>query len=199
MEMDPTITMAKLEGAEGDDLVAAFYLENPGKRVVAIDKDLQGVPDLYYAMEDYQGLPPNSFWGRRPKYILNTLQDEPNHLHVILVQCLTGDRSDSIPRLLPSKGAARIWRELYVPDDIWLSFMNFSDLYSDEFFLNLNLVLMPGPPLRNGKPLEYEKLIDKLVSGEYWEPGAFEALRLRSLEFQENRFDRTWYISTAVL
>lgn len=191
MELDGTTPMAKTRGAESDDLVAAFYLADRSLHVMGIDKDLQGVPGLYYNLGDYYGQPPRAFWERVPKYIRSSIPTA-NCSHIVLYQTLCGDKSDSIPRLLPSKGAAKIWKELYDPSSLRISFENFSDFYGEEFFINMNLVLIPGPYLRNHGTMRPSELMDSVCSFDYWDPHEFSHLCEKGLAYNEERFNEVW-------
>lgn len=191
MELDPTIMASKLRGAESDDLVAAYYLADRRLPIMGVDKDLQGVPGMYNNLGDYYGAKPKDFWERMPGYISKSVRCK-DAANVVLVQTLFGDKSDSIPRLLPSRSPAKVWEELYIPNDLEASFTNFSDFYGDEFFLNVNMVLLPGTYLRNKGMMRKEELFLALARGEYWDPNEFSKLREEAMAFDESRFEEEW-------
>lgn len=168
---DPIMKTLELVGAEADDLLGLAWLKGHGRRaVLAEDKDLCQVPGLMDRMRDFWGEPIVSHL-HLPKY----LREPETPGEYVLLQALLGDRSDSIPRLLPSLPRDSI----FLSKVIWSSFsplMTALALYGADLVQNLNLVLIPGPFLRrdHGRLMEKPLLLANLVEdGSYWDPEGF--------------------------
>jgi hypothetical protein len=169
-----------VEGCEADDLIALFFMLGVGNgSVVGVDKDLFQVPGLSKVMATHKDVPSTGRFRKLPKYMVDRYGHPEEPWEFILTQTLFGDKSDSIPRLLSSKGweakgqyASLRGHESKAPSSI------FETCYAslgDHFIRNILLVLLPAPWIRRdvsgllesmkGKP---EYLFDLIVSGDYW-------------------------------
>lgn len=172
---DPTISTCYLEGIEADDLVAIHFLQashvtDQDLRVYAVDKDLMQVPGLWRFMYDLDNNRSHTElnYRRAPGYWPG-FRDEKD---VLLAQLLFGDRSDSIPRLLPryDRDTARwIWRQ---SKPLWVCWLQ----WKEEFVRSLYQLLIPAVCLHRQYPTyrtSPEALILDLESGGYWHPDSF--------------------------
>lgn len=184
---DANIQLAKVYGAEADDLVAICHLLTLDSTIVAVDKDLHAVPSMFHQMEGYQSISRTvPLWEKFPKYMQNTAR-KPWEL--FLIQALRGDKSDSIPRLLPSNiGQAKwLWSEIYQKDNPGGSWDRAAYyLGADVVDMNARLVLMPGPNLRDDIPRWFD-ILDLLDSGKYWEAEAWSGVLEKAMEFAIDR------------
>jgi len=173
---DPIVETIDYPGAEADDLVALFWMAGHGKEgVIAVDKDLWQVPDLLEVMvghhEEYASDRFAKWCKKIPKYTERPVEPWQFVLH----QCLFGDRSDSIPRLLPSRKVTEA-RELY--KKTWKGGLSAGmEVFGMPFIQNLHLILVPGPFLR----IDYEQLkaspvelMELVTTGEYWDSEMFD-------------------------
>lgn len=169
---DLALEICKVDGAEGDDLIALAFMLDPTLDVVAVDKDLHSVPGLYQAMLRGSAKDIKPLSQKVPQYIGERLRKTPASL--LILQALRGDKSDSIPRLLPSgiTEAKRMWARLYGKRDR-ISFANCYTELGADFIRNLNLVLMPGPFLLDNPDLEPDTLFEMICDRTYWSPEHF--------------------------
>lgn len=180
MSIDGTVMSAAVEGCEADDLISLFFLLGIGNEsVVGVDKDLFQIPGLSDVMMTHKDEPSTGRFRKLPKYVTQTYGHPKESWEFILTQALFGDKSDSIPRLLSSKG----WeaRSQYMQLRPWPSshgkevFETCHASLGQDFIRNILLVLLPAPWIRedvsyllesmNGKP---EYLFESIVSGDYW-------------------------------
>lgn len=169
---DLAVEICKIDGAEGDDLVALGFLLDPTLDVVAVDKDLHSVPGLYGAMLRGSAKDIKNLADKVPQYISANLRRSSASL--LILQALRGDKSDSIPRLLPSgiTEAKASWKRLYRKLDRDAFDACYSEL-GEQFLVNLKLVLMPGPFLLDNPDLPPETLFEMLCDESYWSPSHF--------------------------
>jgi len=191
MMQDTTVNLCYVDGAEGDDLVAALFLEY-GWPVTAVDKDLQQVPGMYAAMTAHDNSKPTYLLDKAPKYMSN-LDGSP--WSFVIYQALRGDKSDSVPRLLPSgvADAKAIW-SYYHPRTPVKSMKAFYRIFGEDLLLNLNLILIPGPQLADDKICD-ERLLKLVVTGDYWQPKRWTRLIgqcAESIARREQYLDSVW-------
>lgn len=184
LKEDPIMKTLETVGTEADDLLALAWLKGHGRRaVLAEDKDLCQVPGLMSRMRDFWGEPIVSHL-HLPKY----LREPETPGEYVLLQALLGDRSDSIPRLLPSLPRESI----FLSRVIWASrspLMTALGFYGAEMVRNLNLVLIPGPFLRRDSAIlaaEPYYLASLVEQGTYWDPESFVDLP------EPQRFEEPW-------
>lgn len=155
---------------EADDLMALVVMgwAKPGDVLVAIDKDYAQLP-AWPSYEDALGVPVDPmarFMSKLPAYAFPFLEHRPTNRHLAIYQALVGDRSDSIPRILPlSVTESRvILRALFVdkaqPAEL------FGQETLEAFYTNLRLVSLPHPSLLWGDPSR-QVLYTLLFTGEY--------------------------------
>lgn len=176
LDADPFMLTARLKGMEADDLMAVAYLLHPRGRVISVDKDLFQIPGMKNAMwkihEEENVYERSLVHPRFPAYTGSPTCG----LDYCLIQSLLGDKSDSIPRLLPSHAgeAKRLFLEIQNdPIPLWRAYHEFGR----PFLLNLQVILIPGPPL-----LKYSEqllgnpayLFHQITTGAYW---SVESLR----------------------
>jgi len=208
---DPLLTTLSIDGLEADDVVAALViLDHRETPVVAIDKDLQFLSRL----RDRGGVrfyldpvpPLNLVSDRLPyksKYFAE--YDLGSAFYFLLVQAMTGDKSDSIPRLLPSSGAeaSRIWRGLFgskyhgEPLDFERICAKVYGHFGDAFIQNLKLVTMPYVAARDNRLKSPEAFMHSLIHETYWEPKYWTELSARieeafALNAQQAEEDLDW-------
>ena len=192
LRMDPVVPTASFPECEADDLLALLFLQGRVPQVVAVDKDLYQVPRLRDQMVNHR-LEKSSREGRRPQYARR-----PTTPHQFcLEQTLFGDRSDSVPRLLPSQGytAKKLHRYILDPQDPLREWIRGYKLYGEALLRNLYLILMPGPFLRKdwellkGDPMQ---LMREVAQGTYWTPEKFidPMVRIRKEWFEWTH--RSW-------
>lgn len=165
MKTDNTINYVELAGAEADDGIIALSYRFRDATILGQDKDLAAAPLAWNRMWDHKGNKPTPPWAKSPKYQSNC-KLAPWSLY--LRQALTGDSSDNIKRLLPSKRAQLVWAALYDPDQPMASLMNCVDCYGDDFILNLKLVLIPTPLLLDKQFPTLDAWFTSLINGDYW-------------------------------
>jgi len=178
MRTDNTVHLVEHEGAEADDLVVALSYRFPGIPIIGVDKDLTSSPGVWNRMITHKGEKPNPIWKKLPKYQANC-KIAPWSLY--LRQALIGDKSDSIPRLLPSNGAQAIWYDAYNPKQPLRSIMNFYDIYKEDLILNLQLVLIPTPLLMDNQFPTLESWFNSMIDGSYWLGNYFDGFCDRAM------------------
>lgn len=193
---DTLTPVGQVQGAEADDLIAAFYLTYPRVgQVIAIDKDFQQVPGLAKLMRDLGGMPigPKPVLRKMPKYVRahlpSTIQTSPE---MVLLQSLFGDKSDSIPRLLPSHPtrAKEAWNAINQSKHIYEKYVAAYELYELSFVLNVNLILVPGNQLRNTPISDAYQLFEAICSEQFWDSADFSVLISQLKESMANRLDQ---------
>lgn len=192
MSKDTMITLASVDGCEADDLVAIFSFIYPNATVEAIDKDLHAVPFLYNKMRTFKGEIPNPMWSKFPKYQANC---KLAPWSLFLMQALRGDKSDSIPRLLPSTRAKFIWNDLYNPDDPYKTLTGFYQHYGEDLITNLNLVLIPTPwllPADHRFNQDRSQLFKAMIDGDYWLGNHFQHIADQAIASIDKDLDPNW-------
>jgi hypothetical protein len=190
LKNDPAINTAIIEGYEADDIIPLLFMKGIGaKRVIAQDKDFFMVPNLGNAMTDHTGVPQFYRGLKLPKYAI-----APNKPGTwALTQAVFGDKSDSIPRLLPSR---RGYRELYnvlirQAPNLLSAFWNCYAEWGEQFVINLRLVLLPHPTLSMEDYDDMPNLLfEDLADGSYWDPDHFNDSIL--LEVLKSVGDMEW-------
>jgi len=179
---DPRLHTVIVRGCEADDLLAVSWILGHGRdKVIAIDKDLRQVPGLGKALRDSSGEPLSGSWGgsKFPKYV-NPPRSSGEFL---LYQALFGDKSDSVPRILPlySEGKMLFGWFMSMPTLLkryWAAYTYFGY----PLIRNLKLLVVPAEFLRKDLEDSIEQgsdpsvFLDLLASGEYWEPEGFQHL-----------------------
>lgn len=180
---DLALEICQLPGVEGDDLVALTFLLDPTLDVVAVDKDLHPIPGMYQAMLRGAAKEIKNLSEKVPQYIGRSLRKTPASL--LILQALRGDKSDSIPRLLPSPvtEAKAMWNELYLSSDRETLEACHTTL-GPSFIRNLKLVLIPGPFLLD-KEVSTSDLFDMVSDASYWNPDHFQKVVGKLLESRE--------------
>ena len=193
---DPEIATPILHDHEADDLLSLIHLylwhRKTPKPIVAVDKDLYQLPGIELYMLDHRGnRRPASKAFKVPKY-MGSIPLKP--WAFLLIQALTGDKSDGIPRLLSSNGSlAKRW---FLHNISWFhpieSFHRAHDRFGSDFHRNLLLLLMPGPFLRTDYTElagSIERVVLLIVSSGYWLfPGQWDTTILDNLQ----EINRAW-------
>lgn len=169
IDSDPLLVKARWPGLEADDLLVLFHMLSPQHSVVSVDKDLFQVPGMMGCMHTTKGesiAKRTMLHPRFPKYSGNPKCGE----QFVLTQCLLGDKSDSVPRLLPSHPgiAKEIFHGLSCSSRPLEAAYK---LYKQAFLLNLLVLLVPSPtllyPLRElQKHPSY--VMEQIHEGTYW-------------------------------
>ncbi len=183
LRQDTIIFTTEIAGFEADDMVAYLFLKGIGREsVIAQDKDLFMVPGLQKVMRDHKGAAITRKF-KLPKYAIQPRS--PGSF--ALTQAIYGDKSDSIPRLLPSNGwvAKQLYHKL-ITKSISLHH-SFNKCYSEwggDFIRNLFLVLIPHPNLANRYDISKDPntLIMDVSTGLYWDPSNFDDKYLFQIE-----------------
>lgn len=178
LKTDNTVNVIQLPSCEADDLIVALSYRFPDAKLQATDKDISVAPGCFNRMWNFKGEKPSPLWAKLPKYQQN-VKLAPGALY--LLQSLTGDKTDSIPRLLPSRSAKPIWEDAYDPQDTLQSYWNFYEIYGDDLLRNLNLVLIPTPLLLDEPFKNLDDYFGSLVDGSFWLGGRFEKLCDRAM------------------
>lgn len=174
MRQDTVVYSTELDGYEADDVVAYCFIKGIGREnVIGQDKDLFMVPGLQAVMRDHTGTRVTRNL-KLPKYAITP--HSPGSY--TLTQAIYGDKSDSIPRLLPSSGAAakRLYAHLIrKAKTLELAYHNCYSYFGDEFVTNLLLVTIPHPSLANTLDITSIEagpryFFHVLSTGEYWHP-----------------------------
>lgn len=211
ISQDPLLTTISLDGLEADDLVAALVILDPRETpVVAIDKDLQflsRLKDRGGARFYLDPVPPLNRVSDRVPYKSQYFAeyDYGSAFYFLLTQAMIGDKSDSIPRLLPSSGAesARVWKGLFgrkyngEPLDFERICAKVYQHFGDAFIQNLKLVTMPYVAARDNRLKSPEVFMHSLIYETYWEPKYWTELSARideafELNVQQAEEDLNW-------
>lgn len=159
---DSIIPSIEMPGAEADDLVAMLWLKGYGDAIIGIDKDFLQVPNI--RLMDAHG---NHHVHRKvfPKYVRSPVRSWA----WVLCQSIFGDKSDSIPRLMPSNGfiARALWGRICrhsSPYDYCAELFGHSTLLQ-----NLLMVLVPTPLLRD-QPYTWDAVVPDILTGQHWHP-----------------------------
>lgn len=175
LEDDAELNLIRYPAMEADDVMAIFHmLYHPG-RIISLDKDMFQVPGFKNLMVDHKGISIAEGSYLRPRFPQYVEQHKVTHLHPsahhVLIQCLLGDKSDSIPRLFPSHPgqAKELWTEI---TDSVFPFSTAYQIFKEDFIRNLLLILIPSPMLftfYDKKAQEHPSLLFSLIErGEYW-------------------------------
>jgi len=178
LRLDGMLQLLEVPSCEADDLVSWYFLwlqnqePDPLPEVLSIDKDYHGVPYLYLYMTREFGttdpcviipFPSTKY----PKYAGRVR----NPRDFLLLQCLFGDNTDSVPRLLPRNVSQSIdlveWMKTQQ-----CPFLALQDRLGQAFTQNLRLLILPGPFLRV-EPLKDAELVQEVELGLYWNSELF--------------------------
>lgn len=183
LRSDPLLTTYSHPGCEADDLVALTSLLYPEKvtEVIGIDKDYLQVPGLRTKLRTIQLDRinwPLRFQKSFPKGALVSGLHEPDGF--LRAQVLLGDKSDSVPRLLPLRNY-QLYREL-CQQPTWAPLISVFGF--QRVFESLQLLLMPGVFLcKDFHLLSPQRLLTQVQLGLYWDPEHFTAPQfIRELE-----------------
>jgi hypothetical protein len=169
-ESFPPERQIHIESYEADDLLALMFLKGDIQSIVGIDKDFSQIPgiqmeatgtDEVYGFTEYKS--------RKVPLAIQPI-DTPSCL--LLCLTLMGDKSDSIPRILPLRRFDIYWNIRLAPHPFGTGLK----LYGRRFLQNILLTLLPPPVLlleSRVHPIELMRLID---TGEYWDPNLFMTL-----------------------
>lgn len=166
IKVDPSLATVSFPGLEADDLVAtviqARMIPLP-VRVIGVDKDLLQFPRGTCVIERTNGerATINKYAGSHPKAVQPLIR---HPMHVLLSLCLMGDKSDSIPRLIPA-------RRLDIMSGIMSSDRPFKTAYEtfgEEFTRNLYLAVLPSPWCFDPQP-DPLTVLNLVSSGIWWE------------------------------
>lgn len=173
---DPTLNICMVDGMEADDLVALHYMEAAARgdevSVYAVDKDLIQVPGLWQHMHRLDGERAHTDLKRYPKSAPAYWPGARHESDVLLAQALFGDRSDSIPRLLPRYDrttARRVWESNKPFKALWY-------LFGTDLIRSLYQLIIPSVKLRWDVATilqDPEYLIHMLDTRSYYEPEMF--------------------------
>lgn len=162
---DETIHTVWAEGLEADDLVTLFYLmyrSQADLAVVGADKDLLQIPLIRMRHIDGEPITINDTFRRTSEKLRREVRRSRD---ILLMLVLMGDKSDSIPRIVPPREFAPLIRLFREPRP----FRQALRYYGKQVVRNLYLATLPGPfcfmPLANNP----DAVIDLVDSGEYWQ------------------------------
>lgn len=153
-----------IPGYEADDLVALLPPLGPGEYIIGIDKDYAQLPHgpIFKSIEGGNLDPWTRFMDKLPRYARPCLEHRRTNRWFAIYQALAGDKSDSIPRVLPSHSISQARAILDgVLGDGDLTVLAPGELMT--FLANLRLVTLPHPSLLPGNP-SGEELFEML----YW-------------------------------
>lgn len=163
---DPRMTFVKVNGLEADDLVVLGnwvwrqQLRRKPK-VLGVDKDLLQTRGIKLYDHKGQRIKLQRFQKSLPK----TLQS--NSLiasQIPLVLSILGDKSDSIPRLLPSRDLGWLWRVLW--DKNTTGWKEANRRFNRAFRQNLYATILPHPTCFGLSEME----TFNLVAANNWKP-----------------------------
>lgn len=168
MEEDIEVHTTYLDRYEADDVLALLAIKGiGGGKVVGRDKDFAQVESM--ELIDIKGKPsiPNM---RLPKYAKTPTTPQA----YLLTQCLFGDKSDSIPRLMSSNGHRakhEYAKHVRRPGSFSEIIQSCLSSYGGSFVQNIKLLLLPHYTLSNCTDID--DILDKVVDGSYWTPDNF--------------------------
>lgn len=163
---DETIKKVSVSGLEADDVIAALAVELGHVTVTGVDKDLLQLGEqiaLRKHTGEYVSL--EALTRKAPKAIGYRLKFPED---VVLFLTLMGDKSDSIPRLIPP-GLLGLFHQCYEHEQ---PFVKAAELFGTEAVLtNFYLTKLPGPWCYDPIPTP-EEFMAKSMSGEKmeWSP-----------------------------
>jgi len=134
---DPTLRTWEVDGLEADDLIAILV----GKfklPVTALDKDLLQIPTIQMNKIDNTEVLVTNFALRQAKMIRPLVEQNSD---VLFILTLLGDKSDDIPRLIPSRNLDLLVSLMRSPSP-WEAAL---ELFGDRLLHNLYLAVLPGP------------------------------------------------------
>lgn len=143
LKRDPTLTVVQYEGLEADDVIAAWTIRHPTHlKVIGRDKDLIQLGKRNILLKTHQGdkITVERFAKSLPKTIQPYVTKAE---HILLCLACMGDKSDSIPRIVPAGLKALKQFALILQDpDPWGKAL---EEYGLEVTHNLYLSVLPGP------------------------------------------------------
>jgi len=153
---------------EADDILALLYVHKQIDCIVGVDKDYLQIPGI--ALQGIGSDPVKTIRtasvGRRfPKAI----QPIDTPMHLLLTLVLMGDRSDSVPRLLPARRFDLYWEVVEAKRFCYKGYL----LFGPKFMRNLVLILLPPPVLLKKKLKKMSHLFRMVEDGSYWNPSNF--------------------------
>lgn len=166
LRVDPIITTLEVSGAEGDDLVALLWLQGHVTRIVGEDKDFLQIGGISGFLHHHDGTfaHPNGLEravARWPK----SVQPVSSAEDFLFTQVMMGDKSDSVPRLLPLR-RFDILHALKQSKDPWNAAHG---RFGEDFERNLMLLLIPAPYLlKDWVHVSFKDILLKVMQGTYW-------------------------------
>lgn len=160
---DTTLRVLMWPGHEADDIIAAICLLNPEiTQVIGVDKDLLQIPGIELTKHNHEIVDFLSWKLGQAK----TLQPYLNYSDDILLNLVfMGDKSDSVPRLIPPR-QLELMVKILKAEDPWLAGVNMFGW--DDVVRNLYLTVLPGPWLL--EPLPTPELVYELIrEGAWWD------------------------------
>lgn len=162
---DDGLEMVTIPGLEADDIVAltaAWFDE--AIPVIGIDKDFLQLPDLQVYKHNGYRMTLADFARRLPGRIGHLVQ-KPSDVLVCLV--LLGDKSDSVPRILPKGSRWLDWMAsiMLEPDPLRIAA---AKLGQTAVANNVYVTILPCPYVLKPQPDPIE-VLDLVISGEWWE------------------------------
>ena len=178
-----------VKGYEADDIIALMHLHNTywgsklDYQIISEDKDYRQCPNFGPHMYDRYGQTTGDRAVKSPKYAIQPMEPWEWSFY----QMMFGDKSDSIPRLLPSHPtrAKELWAECFNADSPLSSFNTAFALIGDDAIRNLHLVLMPSPNLRsdwNELKANPSILLQTIASEQYWDYRMFDMRFVQSID-----------------
>lgn len=176
---DGTLSSLQVEGYEADDLISLLFLMGIGSdHVVAVDKDLHQVPGMKSAMHNHFG-ESSSRPMKLPKYAVRHYGHPKQPWEYVLIQALFGDKSDTIPRLLPSHPtrAKNLYNWIRGEQSPLQQYQTAIEHLGESFLRNVLLVIMPPPWMLEGWEDRYmlqqwpdwsKELFSGICDGSYW-------------------------------
>ncbi len=159
-----------LESYEADDLLALMFLQGDIDSIVGIDKDYLQLPGI--RLEETGTDEAYEFTEYKSRKIPLAIQPIDTPSCLLLCLTLLGDKSDSIPRILPLRRFDIYWniRLAECPFRVGLK------MYGRRFLQNLLLILLPPPVLLLDYEVHPRELVRLIDTGEYWNPQLFMTL-----------------------
>lgn len=167
---DPRVDLVNVPGLEADDLlVLAAWKAKKKPNLLGVDKDLLQA-GRYIRMYDYHG--ERITRTRFQRRLAKTLQSRKLlSSHIPMVLAILGDKSDSVPRLLPPRELWLLWRMLW--DDVYPDWDAAYKEFGRSLLHNLSLIILPHPSCMGLNP----KDTFEIVRNREWGPKLLSQLR----------------------
>lgn len=165
LEREALVDTVKFPGLEADDVIAAWAVANYQSenteplQVKAIDKDFLQMGNLMSISKTDKTEVTFDNWKNHMQKTVQPNLCEP--WHILLCLALLGDRSDNVPRLIPSRKLGII-NDILQADNPWVAGYN---MYGEDFKRNLYMTILPGAWVYEDIPTPDDTLA--LVAGDF--------------------------------